>query len=184
MRLGIVVGHNARAQGAVRQDTGETEFAWNSQLAEMIQNRTRREGVAVRVFFRAYMGSNTREIQDVYRRTDEWGADATCELHFNSHHTESATGTETLTSGSKASVRFAEAVQDEILDVLGLRDRGEKVVSRTGRGGKSLHFGRAPAILVEPFFGSSPKGLAATDEVHEMEALANAILRGAKRAFA
>jgi hypothetical protein len=37
MKLAIVFGHNARAQGAVRPDTAETEFAWNSLLACMIQ---------------------------------------------------------------------------------------------------------------------------------------------------
>ncbi|MFY0619127.1 N-acetylmuramoyl-L-alanine amidase [Shimia sp.] len=184
MKLAIVVGHNAHAQGAVRQDTGETEFSWNSRLADIIKERAARfPSIEVRVFFREYMGSTTREVRDVYRQTDLWGADATCEHHFNSHSTTSATGTETLTSGTKSSVHFAEAVQEEMLSALGLRDRGEKYVSREGRGGKSLHFGRAPAILVEPFFGSSPKGLAATDEHHEMVRLADAILLGAQAAF-
>jgi N-acetylmuramoyl-L-alanine amidase len=95
----------------------------------------------------------------------------------------SATGTETLTSGSVGSVAFAELVQEEILDALGLRDRGLKYVTKEGRGGRSLFAGRAPAILVEPFFGSSPKGLAATDEDREMVMLADAILRAAARAF-
>lgn len=185
MQLAIVVGHNARAQGAVRRDTGETEFSWNSRLAALIEDAAvAYPGVYVKVFFRRDVGGYSREIADVYQRTDAWGADATAELHFNSAASELATGTETLTSGTKASLRFAEAVQDEMLDALGLRDRGEKYVPPTGRGGKSLHFGRAPAILVEPYFGSSPKGLAATDEAHEQKALAQVILRGFVLTFA
>lgn len=184
MKLAIVVGHNARDQGAVRRDTGETEFSWNSRLAEIIESRADRfPQVTVRTFFREDVRSYRRELREVYRKTDEWRADAVAELHFNSHNTESATGTETLTSGSIGSVAFAELVQEEILDALGLRDRGLKYVTREGRGGRSLFSGRAPAILVEPFFGSSPKGLAATDEAHEMIDLADAILRAASKAF-
>lgn len=183
LKLAIVVGHNARAQGAVRPDTGETEWVWNSGLARLIEKLSGEfPGIRVRSFFREYCGSTTREIRAVYAETDAWGADATCELHFNSHHNPTATGTETLTSGSPASVRFAEAMQDRMLEAHDLKDRGEKVV-RQGRGGQSLIAGRAPAILIEPFFGSSPRDQAATDEPHEKRALARAVLLATRDAF-
>ncbi|WP_027237831.1 N-acetylmuramoyl-L-alanine amidase [Leisingera caerulea] len=183
MKLAIVVGHNARAQGAVRPDTGETEFAWNSRLAKMILAEAKRfPGIDVRTFFRARGGTYGDEIRRVYRETDDWGADATCELHFNSHHNPQATGTETLSSGSAASLRYCEALQTRMLAALGLKNRGRKVV-RTGRGAASLIAGRAPAALIEPFFGSSPKGQQATDEPHEMQALARAILIATQDAF-
>lgn len=183
MKLAIVVGHNARAQGAVRPDTGESEFLWNSRLAAMIEEEARRfHKIKVQTFFREHCGSYRREIAKVYGETDAWGADATVELHFNSHHNPSATGTETLSSGSKASLRFCEALQDRMLYALGLRDRGTKVV-RTGRGSASLISGRAPAALIEPYFGSSPKGQAATDEPAEMCTLARGILLAAEETF-
>ncbi|MCG7520840.1 N-acetylmuramoyl-L-alanine amidase [Ruegeria sp. Ofav3-42] len=183
MKLAIVVGHNARAQGAVRPDTGETEFVWNSALALLIQSLAKHyPDINVQVFFREPGPSYGREIRDVYRKTDEWGADAVIELHFNSHHNPNATGTETLSSGSRLSLLLAEALQEEMLDALGLRDRGEKIV-RKGRGSASLISGRAPAALIEPFFGSSPNGQQATDEPHEMRALAHAILRATQRVF-
>lgn len=185
MKLAVVVGHNVKRQGAVRPDTGETEFVWNSRLAEMIDSMARRfRGVEVKLFFRnPAINSTTFEIKDVYRRTDEWGADATVELHFNSHHNPSATGTETLTSGTRLSLNYAEALQDEMLKALGLKDRGEKIV-RKGRGATSLISGRAPAALIEPFFGSSAKGQQATDEPHEMRNLARAILTATQQVFA
>lgn len=37
MRLAVVVGHNSTRQGAVRQDTGESEFVWNGRLAPLIR---------------------------------------------------------------------------------------------------------------------------------------------------
>ncbi|MBR9651933.1 N-acetylmuramoyl-L-alanine amidase [Thalassovita aquimarina] len=183
MKLAIVVGHNARAQGAVRPDTGETEFVWNTDLARIIEDEAAHfDEITVKTFFREAGLGYSREIRDVYARTDRWGADATCELHFNSHHTANATGTETLSSGSALSLAFAMALQERMLDALGLKDRGEKIV-RKGRGAASLISGRAPAALIEPFFGSSPEGQAATDEAHEKRVLARAILLAAQDAF-
>lgn len=183
MKLAIVVGHNARAQGAVRPDTGETEFSWNSRLAKMIEEEARKfPKIEVKTFFREYCGSYRREIATVYGETDAWGANATVELHFNGSASSAATGTETLSSGSKASLRFCEALQSRMLYALGLRDRGTKVV-RVGRGSASLITGKAPAALIEPYFGSSTKGQAATDEPAEMRALARGILHAAEDAF-
>ena len=39
MKLAIVVGHNSASQGAVRQDTGESEFVWNGRLARRIEHQ-------------------------------------------------------------------------------------------------------------------------------------------------
>ena len=183
-RFAVVIGHNLRSQGAIRQDTGESEFSWNSRLAGMISVLSSQyAGLVVKVFTRdSRIGSYRREIEDVYRRTDKWDADVTVELHFNSHHNPKATGTETLSSGSRMSTKYAYALQKEMLKALDLKDRGKKIV-RTGRGSASLISGRAPAALIEPFFGSSDKGLAATDEPKEMKALAHAVLKATHDVF-
>jgi len=181
-RLAIVVGNNVDAQGAVRTDTGQSEYIWNGQLAAMIQDAARNYDMAVDVFRRTPGGGYRQEIRRVYAQTDAWGAAATIELHFNGAESASATGTETLTSGTPASMRLAVEVQNEMVAALGLRDRGIHT-RRTGRGSGSLMSGQAPAILIEPFFGSSPKGQSATDTQAEMRALAGAIVRGAARAL-
>lgn len=182
-KLAIVVGHNSQAQGAVRGDTGESEYVWNGRLAQIMERIAPEFGVDLRVFRRVAGGGYRTEIHRVYSEVDQWGADASIELHFNGAASEAATGTETLSSGTALSLRLAQAVQDEMVIALGLRDRGVKTVGGDGRGGASLISGRAPAILVEPFFGSSPKGQAASDEVREQEALARAYLRGASVAL-
>lgn len=183
MKLAIVVGHNHVAQGAVRPDTGETEYAWNSDLARLIEDEAQafRE-IQVKVFKRQPARSYTDEIGRVYDQVDFWDADASCELHFNSHTSRTATGTEVLSSGSRKSLAFAEAMQERLIEALDLRDRGVKI-RRSGRGSESLMSGQAPAILIEPFFGSSPHGQQATDEPHEKRSLARAILLAAKDAF-
>src|SRR6056297_3518155 len=97
--LGIIVGHNARSQGAVRRDTGESEFSYFNRMAEYMSEIGENFGLCVRVFNRRPIGYSA-EIREVYSQTDEWGAHATIELHFNAAGNPSATGTETLSSGS------------------------------------------------------------------------------------
>lgn len=178
-RLALVVGHNSEKQGAVRGDTGETEFVWNSDLAKMIEQEARAyPGLEVRTFHRRPGLGYTREIRQVYEETDRWGANATVELHFNAASSPDATGTETLTSGTPASMALAVLVNQEMVAALGLRDRGVRTRSAGDRGGASLMSGRAPAVLIEPFFGSSEKGQKATDSTAEKRALAEAIVRG------
>lgn len=181
MKLAIVVGHNSVSQGAVRKDTDETEYIWNGRLARRMARIAPEFGVEAKVFLRQPIGSYRREIDLVYEQTDEWGADATIELHFNSF-AGPATGTETLSSGSAKSLRLAEAVQREMVLALGLKDRGIKTRT-SGRGSESLISGRAPAILIEPYFGSSAAGQSATDEEREQIRLAYAVMRGAADAF-
>jgi len=185
MKLAIVVGHNQAAQGAVRSDTGETEWRFNSRIArhmERIAPDVTPE-LEVRTFKRRPGLGYSAEIREVYQEADAWGADATIELHFNGAASPAATGTEVLSSGTTKSLGLAQSVLDEILGELGLPDRGVKTRARGDRGGGSLWSGRAPAILVEPFFGSSPQGQATVDTIDEEVALARAYLTGARRAM-
>ncbi len=179
MKLAIVVGHNSEKQGAVRPDTGESEFVWNSGLAKMIEQQARDyPGFEVKIFYRQPGLGYRGEIRRVYEETDRWGANATVELHFNASSNPNASGTETLTSGTAASMALALAVNQEMVAVLGLKDRGVKTRSARDRGGASLMSGRAPAILIEPFFGTSKRGQCATNSLSKKEALAEAIVRG------
>lgn len=156
-KIAIVVGHNARSQGAVGAG-GVTEFAFNSQLAPLIVDALRDAGHAGKVFNRQPRRSYSAQIRKVYGETDAWGADATIELHFNAAANDRATGCLTLSSGTDGSMALARAVHPAMRDVMGNEDDGIRTLShaRAGRGALSLWSGRAPAILVEPFFGRHP----------------------------
>jgi N-acetylmuramoyl-L-alanine amidase len=196
-RLAVVVGHNSVSQGAIRKgqlslnlsdgtapsDVGVTEFAWNSDLANIMAEHADFFDIDMRIFKRTDGGGYRNEIARVYAEVDNWGADASIELHFNSADDPTATGSEVLSSGTALSLRLAAEVQNEIVATLNTRDRGVKTLREQDRGGGSLFSGKAPAILVEPFFGSNKADLSATDEQSEKVALAKAYLRGAKRAF-
>lgn len=150
-KIGLIIGHNARAQGAVRVTDKRTEHDWCGLLAAMILSLDRdRYQIISRPPGLAYI----REIAAAYGAADRTGVAATIELHFNSAASELATGTETLSSGTKGSLRLAGLVQQAQLRALGLRDRGVKIIGRRDRGGESLFAGKAPAILIEPYFGS------------------------------
>lgn len=155
MKLAVVVGHNRSSPGAwAVSPISRSEYDFNTDVAEVMSELDHKYGLDVRVFWRQPVGSYSTEIARVYGAVDNWGADASMELHFNAF-TSSSTGTETLYSGSSYSKRFATAVQKQMVDTLGLRDRGLKH-EPGGRGWKSLIAGKAPAILTEPFFGSNP----------------------------
>lgn len=175
MKIAPVVGHNAKARGAVRAD-GVAEYEWNCELAEMIRQL---DPENVKIFHRT---PGPGQVRRVYAETDAWGADVTLELHFNSVSDPSATGTETLSSGSRGSLKLARAVQAGMLKALGLRNRGIKVRNKVqrGRGYTSLIAGRAPAVILEPFFGSNPTDAKTADE--KKEALARAIYEAARAA--
>ena len=183
-RLAIVIGHNAKSGGAVRRDTGENEYSWNSRLAKMIEAVAPEYGLDVKVFRRKAGVSYYQQIKAVYASVDRWKAAGSIELHFNGSANPNAKGVETLSSGSTRSLLLASAVQNEMVEALGLKDRGIKIRGRSERGGLSLHKGRTPAIIGEPFFGSNCCDLEASDEDAEMKAIASAYLRGAAKAFA
>lgn len=175
MKIAIVVGHNARAQGAVRVSDGRSEFDWNSELAEMIQEH---DPNGVRIFYRERGGGYSAEIDRVYREVDTWGADCSIELHFNASASASASGGLTLSSGTFGSLALAHAVRSRTAAVLGNTDRGVQIRKRRDRGGRSLWQGKAPAILTELYFGSNMRECLLASQ--HMDELAEAVFRGAR----
>lgn len=172
MKIAIVIGHNREAQGAVRVTDGVSEYAWNGRLAEAIQSLNPAQ---VRVFRRTpFEAGYSAELRAAYAQVDAWGADVSAELHFNAA-IAGATGTETLF----ASVRgreVATVVQAAMVGALGLRDRGLVHRPAGSRGSASLISGKAPAVLLEPYFGSNALDCQRADQ--RFDALARAIFIG------
>lgn len=157
-KIAIVVGHNSKYQGAQAiAPIDRSEFDFNSELAQLMIAESPNYSVEVRLFFRKFQGSYTKEIQKVYAEVDLWGADYSIELHFNSA-VFTAAGSEVFSSGSRKSLQFAALAQKELVFLFqrtGKTNRGVKVRRKGSRGYLSLVSGKAPAILVEPFFGSN-----------------------------
>ena len=173
MKIAIVVGHNARARGAVSVD-GTAEYDWNGELAALIQDHNE---AAVRVFRRTFGGGYSAEIDRVYAEVNAWAADCSIELHFNGSASASAKGTKTLSSGTPGSMLLAREIHTRCHEVIERKDRGIEVRTRRQRGGRSLWVGRAPAIMTEPFFGSNAEDWRRANA--RMDQLAEAVYRGA-----
>lgn len=171
-RIAIVVGHNAKARGAVRVTDGQTEYEWNTDLAQMIQQI---DPDHVRIFYRAPGLSYQSQIDKVYAEVNAWNPACSVELHFNSVADPRPSGCLTLTSGSSGSRRLCGLLQSAMQGVLGNRDKGIRVRKRGDLGGRSLWQGRAPAAMTEPFFGSNAADCHLAD-LHK-DKLADAIYR-------
>ncbi len=157
-KLAVIVGHKETSQGAPAGPPLDcSEYVYNTKVAQHMERLA--NDFLVAVFVRDKDLGYTKQIEKAYGQTDTWGADLTIELHFNGGP-ETARGTVTLSSGTAKSLRFAHLAQTRMLGLLnrtGKQDRGVKTRARSDRGGFSLVAGRAPAILVEPFFGSNEK---------------------------
>ena len=157
-KIAVVVGHNSRHQGAQAiSPIDRSEYEFNSELAQLMLARSNDYAIEMRVFYREFQNSYTREILKVYTQVDAWGADYSTELHFNSA-VFTASGSEVFSSGSQKSLQFATYTQNEIVQLFnrkGKTNRGVKIRKKGSRGYLSLVSGKAPAILVEPFFGSN-----------------------------
>lgn len=174
MKIAIVVGHNEKAQGAVRATDGRTEYDWNTELAGLMEAAAGTH--EIKIFHRTPGGGYGAEIKRVYKQVDAWDAGCSIELHFNAS-ASLATGCETLSSGSSGSLDLAARVQKAMVKMLQLRDRGVQIRARKDRGGLSLFAGKAPAVLIEPYFGSNAGDCARADMVKA--ALAASIVQAA-----
>lgn len=184
MKLGIVVGHTNLDKGAASPHLGQQEYTWNSDLAQRIVALN--SPIGRKVFFRDGVG-----VAGAYAAADAWGAKLTVELHFNSAHLHTATGTGVLyLAGSQRGRRFAGFLYARINAVLGLgewpKGTGGVVTPYQAsgaqmRGQRSLTAGRAPATLIEPFFGSNPNDCARAQA--RKDDLAAAILAAAADFF-
>ncbi len=182
MRLGIVVGHTSYRPGAYSQYLESAEYPWNADLAKRIEACA--DGLETKTFFRDLQG-----IAGAYADSDHWGSDLTVELHFNASDNGHATGTGVIYDPeSRESRDMAKLLCQEIRAALQLPDwppgTGGVVTplqasGEERRGQRSVTSGRAPATLIEPFFGSNRGDCQAAQA--NKDALARAIVAAIKR---
>ena len=145
MKIAINVGHGPKDRGAIAVD-GTTEFEFNSQLAILLAQELKHMGHTPVII-----------IQDSYSglpaKINAANPDCVVSLHFNA---EGGTGTETLYWYTSAEGKaLAESIQGELVPILGLRDRGIKARQTGDLGALLLRGTKAPAVIVEPFFGDN-----------------------------
>jgi N-acetylmuramoyl-L-alanine amidase len=147
--IAICVGHSRPNDSGAASVTGVTEWDYNSQLADMISDRTLRND----------------------------GVEAAIELHFNAA-TPSATGHEWLYWNTSEKGRlFARALRDSFEDCFPqLRSRGIRPRKKGSRGAGFLRLTHCPATIAEPFFGSNEEDWELA--LKNMEGMATAMAAG------
>jgi hypothetical protein len=183
VRFAVVVGHNRVATGASSlPPISKSEYAFNSGIAQLMKANAWHYNVSAEVFIREPSGSYAQEIKAAYAHVKDWGAQCSMELHFNSSD-ESATASRSQVLCRRGSVDargLAQACLTPVVDLLKLKNGGVVLVDPGDRGGGALYaLDDVPAVLCEPFFGSTSSDCVRVAAVGD-EALALAYLRGVR----
>lgn len=177
MKIALIVGHEKAKQGASNVN-GETEYSFNKKLAALIAPILLANGHEPFVVYR-----DGTTYSHLPKRVNQTQADVALSLHCNAFNTL-ASGSEVLHYvNSENSEKLATMIQDKVVQVLGLNDRGLRPVDvahqgRSGdRGGHLCKYTAMPCVIVEAFFIDNSNDLAIATE--NIQALAQAIAEGA-----
>lgn len=151
-KIAVVVGHHAKDGGAFSKTLGMSEFDFYSKVVEKLSG--------CEVFFHNHnIRSYTARIKDTAKRLNAGNFDLVVECHFNAADPV-ANGCETLYYFKSTKGReYAQIFSNTVARWTGikLRNGGLKaLVNKKDRGFASVFYPKAPAILIEPFFGSNP----------------------------
>lgn len=161
LKVALNIGHggigNHYDPGAIGAD-GTHEHVFNrDELAPLLIAELERRGFEVITIIQE------KSFGELPRRINAMNPDVILSLHFNAYDS-TATGTETLYfSFSKKSKALANAIQMNMVDALGLANRGIKG-RIVGRGSALLRKTKAPCVILEPFFGDRAPDLARARE--------------------
>ena len=154
MKIGLVIGHNKRSQGAIMRDENISEYAfWYTYVHYVVTPIVKESGHDVSVFRRDGTTSYREQIDALHRSTNDY--DLIISFHFNGDVDRSVNGFEVLYSGNPQSEIYAKQMLNAMDMHLPFKNRGLRLVNRPDQRGYSfLKHGRAYALIVEPFFGS------------------------------
>lgn len=158
-KVAICVGHSRIGDKGARSVGGISEWVYNSEVAKLLAAQLRQRGIASVIIDDYPSESYSGAMKWLSAEISKHNVDAAIELHFNSFSTSSAEGYEYLyyassAEGKKLALCIHQAHQSKVASQ---KDRGAKPIERKDRGGRFLTSVKPPAVIAEPFFGSSPK---------------------------
>jgi N-acetylmuramoyl-L-alanine amidase len=161
MKLGIAVGHSRRGDSGAETLFGETEHSYNSKVADKLMTALSRRGIESFIIDDYKYVTYSSGIRHCAKLLRDKGATHAMELHFNAA-SASANGAEWLHwHSSNGGKRLAESIRQAFNRKFPMMtDRGLKPKHPGARGAMFLRTTHCPAIITEPFFGSSQKDCA------------------------
>ena len=147
MKKAFIIGHNEKNQGAYSEILKVTEWGlYKSLTSELLQ-------MGDVYTHDSLIESYTKRMKDTASKINTQDYDLVVALHFNMFNGK-ASGCEVLFISEKGRV-FGSNFCHYYTESTGTKNRGAKKVERGGRGFEEIFNPKAPAILVEPFFGDS-----------------------------
>jgi len=180
VKIGIIVGHTKKSQGAFSKTLGQSEYVYNSGLAAMIAEHAAGLSDQVKIETRDVGG-----VAGAFKRILAWKPDCVIELHFNAANGR-ASGAETLFSDNYDAhgireLALAQLTARAMADALGIPSRGVKERTSSGERGffNLSQTTKTPCVLIESGFGDNPVD-ASRMKVRKLQ-LAQAIVAAARR---
>lgn len=156
MNIAIDAGHGPQTAGKQSPDGSLREFQFNHAAAGYVRELLQQYVQVQTRMMHAEDGSRDVPLKERTDAANRWRADLYISIHANASGSSwsSAEGIETYvyTSPSSASLRLAEAVQRQLVNRTGRRDRGVKRANF-----HVLRETAMPAILVECGFMTHPE---------------------------
>lgn len=179
--IAICLGHSRRINGrpeggAVSHDGKLSEWNYNLPLAILIRQELKQHGVRAEIISE-YEGTSYGAAQRwLAGKLRELGVTCAVELHFNAADDSAANGHEWLAWHSSANGKYLANCLHLAMcqEVPGLKSRGVKPKDASARGAEFLKGTHCPAVIAEPFFGSSPHDWAIANQEREQIAKAYA----------
>jgi len=138
--VALIIGHTKDKPGACNEMYDICEYKFNKQLVEDVARD-------LMVPYKIYIRTTLEALPGQVNKDRPTFA---IEFHCNALN-KKATGSETLYTNDK-SKKLAESILDATSDVLGITNRGIKLINADDRGGYLLSHLTMPCIITEPFF--------------------------------
>lgn len=156
LRVGLVIGHNEKSQGAyAKNPVGMSEFSYHRKVFARVSEIINDNDLPIeeKIFERTKHRTYGAEIRECYARVMAFKPDITVEGHFDWVKGSSGgrKGTAMVHSGSAKSEALAKVFQKSMVASLGTHDRGLIQRGPKSRGGLSVHVAPVPSILTEPW---------------------------------
>ena len=164
MAIFILAGHHNNDPGAISPHSGEKEADLTKELAGMVTERVNQLAPDIETWNDDPNDALNRVIAKISERITN--KDIVCDIHFNSFHTDKATGFEVIISNNagEKSKSIANDLCGIIPKVMGIANRGVKTEYQTARGRLAIVNLKGAAVLIETAFLSNPNDM---DKYHE-----------------
>ena len=159
--VGLVVGHNKRAQGA-NNYLGESEWVFNSRIAKKLQSKMNDAGIKSVIVFRPDSGGYRHECRSVAKELEKHGCSYSIHMHFNSAGA-TARGCEVLVAPTRTDRDdlFGQVFTDILNEKYKFVERGKDGVKTVYKGHNGYGMlaevksrGITP-VLIEPCFANT-----------------------------